>query len=566
MKDKAKKDSTNKYKFEDVIFANSAKKKKPLSRRSKVLIIIGSVLGALLIAAVIVGIIHYNKNEDEPFDYIKADISQYIYMPSAEGGGGYKGYTVTVSMDRITEKTVQSAINKMMIEYRKEAKSEEGDENAVIELGDDILLYYKVYSVKEDDTRGEHISGWDNFSITEEKNRTCTVGAGSLDDLGLNLELELIGKDLSKYASCSIKNSGTIRESDIIFLTYSSMVLKDGEYKAGPSGTQESINLALTDMNALFGTSNNGGFGDMLIGNTVDAVNEGLFTDIKFETDEYEQIYYNVKVEYIMRTTANQDPLSIKTTIPCDSSADSSLKGKKIIIDLYIDHAIHYEMPTLDADFIKNEMLVTDATLNKYEGADEIERFYAYIEHLLTQADEAEISGIRLEAMWQHYYSIAEFKALPTEEVERLFSKVKAEIEAAYAKNNKGYDTLDKFANAYVSDVYETTLTWTQYFKQQAEAEVMEKLIFYYVAKAENLLPNDAEYQSLATKIIEEDIAYELYQNGVSSTDAAAQEYRQKVLDYYSDPSVLRYAVDYEYAIDKMIMLSVIEYVYPSEG
>lgn len=561
-------------------FKNRSASEKPnrrkLSRRAKIIIAIAAVLTVATVAGIVAGVIYYkNKQSNTPFDYLNEDLSRYIYIPS-ENYTGYKGYEVTVAIDEITDDSVKTAIIQILAGERGDyAQTGGGEKNATVEVGDDILLYFQAYGVNEDGSRGNAIDGLGNFTVTTDAKRTYTIGGGALDKLGLNLELALVGTDLSKYTSCSILSEGEVNESDIVFITYDAYVMKDGKYEQR-SGSSVRINLD-TDVDSAWGE----GFRDMLVGQTINEAITDTLSHGDFKTEEYEKIIYSsLKVEYVMRMTdAGQEPVRIKTTVPCTYSS-VSLQGTPVIFELYIDYAVKYKVPEFNEDFIKNTLEVSDSVLEEYQGEDTVERFYAYVRDLLEKQNQSEIDEILIEAMWSHYYSIAQFKELPQSEVDRLVRKQRNSITEAYdayraacIEENKtpDYSSLNEYANAYVAYLG-SELVWTDYIKLAAESEIKEKLIFYYVARAEKLLPSDEEYQRLAAQIIEEDTEYLLLSNGIKRENydsdeeynTAAEPYRAKVLESYSDEAYLRYVVDTEYAEGKMSKLAVVKYKYTS--
>ncbi len=539
-----------------------SEKPRKLSRRARIIILISAILVAAIIAGIVAGVIYYRNKRNEPFDYLNEDLGKYIYI-SPENRTGYKGYEVTIAIDEITDDSVRTAIMQILTGERGDHSATGGGEtNATVEVGDDILLYFQAYAVNEDGSRGDAIDGLGNFTVSSDEKRTYAIGGGALDKLGLNLELKLVGTDLSKYTACRIASDGEVSEGDIVFITYDAYAMTSGGRWEKKSGSSVRLNLD-GDVDAAWGEGFLDSIVGMQIGKTVDMTGK---TD--FKTEEYSQIVYNnVKIEYVMRRMdADQEPVCIKTTVPCTYST-VALQGTPVIFELYIDYAVKYNVPELNENFIKETLKVTDEVLAEYQGEDTVEKFYSYMRDLLEKQNQAEIDEILIEAMWSHYYSIAQFKELPQAEVNRLVRQQRNSIETAYKSNNGGYSSLDEYANAYVA-YFGYELVWTDYIKLVAESQIKEKLIFYYVARAENLLPTDEEYRTLAAKIIEEDIAYYLLANGIKrenyesdeAYNEAAQPYRDKVNEAYSDESDLRYTVDLEYAEGRMSKMAIVKY------
>ncbi len=538
--------------------------RKKLSRRKKIIIVTAAMLSVAVIVSAIVGIIHYRNNKAyRPFDYENEDLSRYIYI-SAENYHGYKGYEVEVAMDEITDDSVKTAIIQLLAGERADPSAGgAGEQNATVAVGDDIMLYFQAYKINEDGSKGEPLEGFGNFTDKEDSSRIYTIGGGFIDSLGLNLELKLVGADLSKYTACEIQTEGQIQSDDIIFLTYTSFASKNGvDGWEERSATERRLNLK-DGIDSEFGE----GFTEMLLSGSVGEANKNPSAN-DYSTDEYKKIIYNnIKVEYVMRlTNSSQEPLRIKTVVPAEYS-DTSIQGEPVLFELYIDYAIKYNTPELTEDFIKKTLEISDETLSEYEGDDTIARFYSYTRDLLEKNEQAEIDALRIEAMWLHYYNIAEFKELPEDEIKRLINVAKKKLEDGYNANNNGYSTFDEYANAYVAYLgYE--LVWTDYLRLAAEAEIKEKLIFYYVARAEGLLPTEAEFLSLLAKMKEEDLEYLLSADGISRDDydsdaeynSAVEPYRKQIEAIYADEEYMRYQVHLKYAEPKMSQLGIIKY------
>ncbi len=530
------------------------KQKKPYRRAVRI------IVAAILVFAVsVAGAVYYTNRDIEPFDYLNEDLSEYIYI-SPEDYTGYKNYMIEIAMDELTDDTVRTAINNLLFESRgKEPLADQGESN-VLGVGDAVTLYFQAYYMNDDGTKGEAVNGMSNFTVKDDENREYNIGEGVLDKLGLNLELKLIGHDYLQYTSCSIETAKEtqVRDGDIVFLTYTGTFSKEGSNPVQKSQTEFKINLAdgREKVDAAWGE----GFFDLLLGQKIGAENTQVNLS-SFSTDEYDYIRYNsIKVDYLMRKNrTDKDVLEIKTSIPCTNS-DSSLQGKSVIFELYINNAVKYDVPALDEAFIKDELKIEDEVLSAYEGDDIISRFEAYIKAVLEKRNEAEIKAIRIQGMWSHYYSIAQFKKLPENEIKRIVNSQKKLIEEAYDADDKGYETLDAYANAYIYSATGSSLVWTDYLQKQAESEVKERLIFYYVARAEKLLPDESLMPELEKKVIENKLAeyiysYNIYKDNYGTEaeyNAAVAEYRTLAEEYYSDKEFLRYSAHLEYAEARM--------------
>ncbi len=524
-------------------------------KSGKLKIIIAALLILASLAGVLLGVFYFLDEEIERFDYVNEDLSKYIYI-SSENYYGYKGYEVKIASDQITERTVDTAIMRILASRRGKIIST-GAKDAKIDVGDDINLFFKAYT-EEDGVRTE-LPEFSNFSITAESARTYTVGGGSLDTLGLHLELELVGEELSKYSSYRIKTSGRPQDGDIVYITYSAL------YNGATSKSGKSVRLDLSDETGIDKAWGEG-FTAYIKGLTIG--DEHQSTD-SFKTEEYSSIHYrSLLIDYaIHEENPERETLTVKTTVPCTYS-DVSLQGKEVTFELYISYVNKYTVPTLDKTFIEKTLEIKDEELSKYEGEDTVEKFRKYVKKKLEDDEAAEIDQILIEAMWTHLYSIAQIKELPEDELRRIFIEYKKQIEEAYEENDGGYPSFDAYANAY-AQYLGAKVPWEQYFKSQAESEVKQKLIFYYVARAEGLLPTEEEFDKLAKAIVEEELATYLSTLGIKrenyNTDEEYEEavapYRSEVEAIYADEEYLEWVVHLEFAEKKMSKLGKVVFV-----
>ena len=496
---------------------------------------------------------------DEPFDYVGEDLDEYIYISDANYTG-YKGYEVTIASDEITDDTVRSFINAILVEKRGEASNLGKKEfNSTIEIGDDVCLFYRGL-VKDENGNLKEVTSFSNFSVTEEKKRIFTLGKGTLDALGLYTELKLVGCDLSKYAGCQIvSESDTVGATDFVYVSY------DAIYGGASSKQIKDECIDLTS------PGDKAHLVEFLVGKTVGETYSpnAIFTD----KDGTRVIYNNVKIERVMRfPDQGQEPFKVVTKVPATCS-DTTLQGKEITLEFYIDYTVKYETPTFDEEFITKTLEVKAESLENYDGEGLVDKYFDYVRTYLKAVDESEIDSVMIEAMWSHLYSIAQIKKLPEDEVDRIYNEYKIAIKNAYDQNPGDYATVDEFANAYVKDTSGSDMVWTDFFRKESEEEVKQKLIFYYVAKREGLLPTDAEFWALKEQMIESDVATALYQSGIlrenyktdAEYEAAAAPKREEVLKNYEDDEYTTWIVHYEFAVPKMSKFGKVIYKNPAE-
>ena len=498
--------------------------------------------------------------KDEPFDYLREDLDEYIYISDANYMG-YKGYEVTISSDEITDAAVRAFINRILVEKRGEASNlGKSEYNSTTEIGDDISVFFRGFIKDKDGNLKEQLS-FSNFTVTDEKYRIYTLGAGTLDKLGLYVEEALIGCDLSKYASCQILTTPqVILANDVVYVSYDAIF--NGE--STKSVKEQRLDLANPD-------AENSHLVEFIVGK----ISGDTYSPNKiFTTSGGDKVVYsNLKVERVMRfPDEGQEPFRVTTRVPA-SWSETSLQGKEITLEFFIDYAIKYDTPAFDDEFITKTLEVDSESLKNYEGEGLTGKYFTYVKEYLKAVDKAEIESVMVDALWSHLYDIAEIKKLPEDEVDRIYNDYKIQFKNAFDANPGSYKTVDEFANAYVSEVEGSSLVWTDYYKGKAEEEVKQKLIFYYIVKRENLLPSAEEFAELKKTLIEVELASMLYQKGISrdgydsdeAYEAAVASYRKEAEAVFADEEYATWSVHYEYAVPKMSEFGKVVYRNPAE-
>ena len=132
---------------------------------------------------------------------------------------------------------------------------------------------------------------------------------------------------------------------------------------------------------------------------------------------------------------------------------------------------------------------------------------------------------------------------------------ISARLEYEYYKD--AYQTIDEFARAYLE--LGSNDNWREYLRDFAKDVVKQKLIFYYVIRAEGLVPTAEEYDRIYNEVLNECV--EAYLKDIDfdrddyKTDdeynAALAENIRIVKDYYGE-AYLKESVYYKYAIDEL--------------
>ncbi len=523
-------------------------KKRGLSEKSKklLIIIIAAVVALSLIAAVAIGIIA-SANDGKWIDYMNDDLSKYISIDEDD----YKNFPVTTPLlPAPTEADVIREVNKLLTAH----KSDEPEFNGaamlgeVLTIGDVLNLWYSGYVI-EDGVRKE-IANTSNYTSTEA--HKLELGAGTFIP---SLEDALIGLQLQPTPFEKIKDGTvTIAADDVIYLSYSAFH-PDGSYTTQRS---ERIDLGADYIDTLYGA----GFRDMFVGKNVTFGEEfsSAFT-CRIPGEEVDTGYYKVSIDFITR--CEDKALTIPVTFPLDYS-EKSLRGKTVLFDVFAYSAVIYETPEWTDSFITETLKLSADELAEYAGETLTERYESRIMKELTESTDEANSRLIEEDMWAHYKSKVNVKRLPENEVTEVYQQYYDEALAYYQYYSSSYGTVDAAARAYFG--LSSNDDWREYITERAEDVIIEKLIFYYILQAENLIPSDEEYERIYNENIEEYFEYykKLYENELAACktdeerEAKLAEIKREMLEYYGEEYFEENAY-YQYAIYIMISYAATE-------
>ena len=272
-------------------------------------------------------------------------------------------------------------------------------------------------------------------------------------------------------------------------------------------------------------------------------------------------VYDGVKIAYAYPKDARC--ITVAGKLPHGYS-DYDLACETVYYDIFPEYFTAYEVPELDAKFINETLKLTDDVLAEYEGADTVEKYRAYVRAELTRQHEEELRAIGEEAMWYHYNDAAKVIAYPEDAVMAIYTKNITEIELLWESYRDQYSTLDAFVYAYFS--ISTGSDWRAALKSDAEAEVKEKLIFYYIIRKENLIPTEEKYRELFETIFDEFVVYYMDDktaedyDSIDAYNAARAEAETTVMEYYGE-EFFRHQVYYDYALDTLLDFAELEII-----
>ena len=504
-----------------------------------------------IVAAIVFGII--SANSKKRIDYTKANLKKYITISADE----YKDFDVVLNLDRLVDEngndtatliqSIQSAIYKLQYDNRKatDGKNKTGE---TVKVGDTANIYYYGYTL---DAEGNKVpfSGGSNFSSS-----TTALGIGSGNFIP-GFEAALVGKNMNDYRTMTKRTTGVVNDGNLITITYTVVRFENGSAEMNQTAT---IDLS-EDVDAIWGQ----GFKAFLLGATVGEKIDGYLTVDRVGDDGVTRsdVYSDVKVTDVVEFSEGET-LTIDVTFPRPYSS-AELEGKSVKFDVYIESTVLYNTPAFDETFITETLKVTADDLADYEGQNIVEKYTAKIREDLLKSHEDSVNAAIEEAMWAHFLEVVVVKTklggekkLPEAEVKYFYAQQMSEINSYYETYSSYYT---KFADA-ACDYLQLAKgsDWQAELQKYAEQSVVEKLIFYYIARTENLMPDSATADRLYNEMLDEMTQAYLEQAGVNKTDYTEEEYAEKE-EYYRDLVLTNYgsayiteSVLYEYVIETM--------------
>ena len=505
-----------------------------------------ATLTALLLSLGL-GLTSCKKEEPKTYsyDYFAEDLSQYISLAESD----YKGYKLTVKMTEVTDELVAEYIMYTLCQHRIDEPTSPG-KSTPLSVGDVLEAWCRSYIIDENGKEIELDVSAGELGKSGVGDTKLTIGEGKLP---LGVESALLGVVIADYPEMSevaLKAGDVIGEDDVLYISYS-VTTPAGK----KSYTNVRVDLSRTDLDAEFGE----GFRAALLGKAM--TEDGALASFTALGKDGRYVYDGVKIAYAYPKDAKC--ITVAGKLPHGYS-DYDLACETVYYDIFPEYFTAYEVPELDAKFINETLKLTDETLAEYEGADAVEKYRAYVRAELTRQHEEELRSIGEEAMWYHYNDAAKVIAYPEDAVMEIYTKNITEIELLWESYRDQYSTLDAFVYAYFS--ISTGSDWRAMLKSDAEAEVKEKLVFYYIIRKENLIPTEEKYRELFDAVFDEFVVYYMDDktaedyDSIDAYNAARAEAETTVMEYYGE-DFFRHQVYYDYALDALLSFANIEII-----
>ena len=502
---------------------------------------------AALLLSLGLGLTSCKKEEPKTYsyDYFAEDLSQYISLDESD----YKGYKLTVKMTEVTDELVAEYIMYTLCQHRIDEPASPG-KSTPLSVGDVLEAWCRSYIIDENGREIELNVSSGELGKSGVGDTKITIGEGKLP---IGAESALVGIVIADYPEMSevaLKAGDVIGEDDVLYISYS-VTTPAGK----KSYTNVRVDLSRTDLDAEFGE----GFRAALLGKAM--TEDGALASFTTLGKDGRYVYDGVKIAYAYPKDAKC--ITVAGKLPHGYS-DYDLACETVYYDIFPEYFTAYEVPELDAKFINETLKLTDETLAEYDGADTVEKYRAYVRAELTRQHEEELRVIGEEAMWYHYNDAAKVIAYPEDAVMEIYTKSITELELLWESYRDQYSTLDAFVYAYFS--ISTGSDWRAMLKSDAEAEVKEKLVFYYIIRKENLIPTEEKYRELFETIFDDFVVYYMDDktaedyDSIDAYNAARAEAETAVMDYYGE-EFFRHQVYYDYALDTLLGFAELEII-----
>ncbi len=530
----------------------SAEERKRLDSTKIFLVVFACIALAGIIASIIFTVA-IGANNDQSIDYMKVNLSKYLYVSEDV----YGNYDVTVELPAVSDKDVEYALQKVICQNKI---IPEGTvisvPNVTLSVGDVANIYYRGYTLNEDGSK-KYFDGGCNFGSTI---ANLELGSGSFIP---GFEANLVGKNQKDYASMEKVTDGTVVPGDIIKLTYSSYY-SDGTARMAQTAT---IDLGDPKTDETWGkgfveyfSKNSAPIGEKF-GTNEDSANKIIVETVRESKDgSTDDVYFDMTISEVYRVSEGER-LVVEAYFPVDYN-EETLKGKTAYFEVYIKTAKDYEVPELDEKFITETLKFTEDNLKSYEGETLVDKYKAYVKAGLVEEYNSNVEAIIDSAFWDHVIKGAEFKKLPEADVEKEYNESISEITSTYNSGYSSYySTIDAFAIAYLG--LDSKADWKATVRENAEQAIKQKLVFYYILREEDLVPKGEDYDKIYKVIFDEHVQSYLDYYKITADSENYEEKLAEAKTYVESQFTSTYwfeLVAYDYLMKEMIANADVTY------
>lgn len=553
------------------------------------------VLAAAITAAVLLIADAYKM--DKNFDYIESDLTGYLSFSPEK----YKEYEVQIDIAEPHRKNengsgisdVEIQILNLLCAKREQIGDGNLKFNETVEMGDTVHIWYRGYLIDNDGNQVPLASSFCNFASN--KPTELAIGANSFSMIGF--DVNLIGVDPTQYARFTPIKEGTV-SSEAGHIAYVSYSLS---YNNNTSSAK-SERIVLADGKEKIDEKYGEGFFDFLNGTEIGRTGLSKTTTLKGKEAKYTNLTVNfVTLCESKDTNGGKDILTIETYFPYNYGttglSSAYLRNETAYFEVYIKGVVEHTVPELNDDFItelisaKNSQIsasdldkyanyeVKDKYLELFASYDKstlVYKYLCYVEELLWDNYVKERNSMIEDEMWTHYLKSAAVKRYPGLKVENIYNQYVEDLRTNYNVNKDKrdeygelvYEDIDAFAAAYLNLLEGEE--WEDYLREMSQNLVKERLILFYIMKAENLTPTAEEYSAKLEEIKQEYIDEyvrqylekkladnENYDEHITNYDAFLDARKRELFDYYDEEYFSERAY-YEYVIPTLLSYATV--------
>ncbi len=515
---------------------NTAPQAASMTKKKKIIIAVSAFLALAVIAGFVIGLVLIIEN-GKTLDYMKDDLSKYVYISEED----YKSYPVDIGLMTADDGELLRRINALLVKHKsKDAKfggAAVHKTDYKLQVGDVANVWYSGYIIK--DGVRQDVDNMSNYSSSTVYN--LELGSGNFIR---GFEEALIGQNLME-ASFKKYTSGSVNMTDVIYVSYDAY-LADG---SAVSKINQRIELG-ADADKIYGK----GFSKFLVGRTIgEKISDKMV--FRVEGDVADTVYSSFTVNFATRCEA--DAMKLEMTFP-NNYNEASLRGVTVTFDVFVSTAILYDTPKWDDAFVAEKLGESAESLSAYEGTTLCERYESKLREELEEDIKEQNNTLIEEAMWKYFKEKASIKKLPENEVSAVYQDFFNEVNNYYKTYSSYYSSLNQCAVEYFN--LDEDANWREYITKKAEDTIIEKLIFYYIVREENLFPSDEEYNKIYDENMEEYMEYyqNLYKEELAEckTDEEREkkiaEIKERMMAYYGEDYFVE-SVYYQYAMDVLV-------------
>ena len=198
-----------------------------------------------------------------------------------------------------------------------------------------------------------------------------------------------------------------------------------------------------------------------------------------------------------------------------------------------------------------------------------VDKYKAKVMETLMDQYKEDLLQVTSDRMWEVLIDNAEIKRLPDGNVQENYNAMVSELEYGYQYYNQYYSGMYASLDAYAAETLGTSTTnWRDEAMRQSEEAVLKQLVFYYVIKEENFIPDATEEKLLYDEDFNEQLEAYLEQAGCKpdayETEAEYESKKNSYTKSFTDSYDEEYAMEnvrYNYGLEK-IMENFVNFIY----